>query len=102
VKFSASTQPATNRGHRLWSAVRWANGGTDELADELDGFVAAEAQDVAMRALDCTDPSHDNMHITGEDHDDLTRQVEQHITDSHPELTTAQARTIVAEGAYDE
>jgi predicted small metal-binding protein len=59
-------------------------------------------EDIAMRALDCTDPSHGNMHITAQDDDDLTRQVEQHIADSHPEMTTDQARTIVAEGAYDE
>ncbi len=55
-----------------------------------------------MRALDCNDPSHDNMHITGENDEDLTRQVEQHIADSHPELTRDEARTIVAEGAYEE
>lgn len=56
-----------------------------------------------MRGLDCKDPgSHEDVHFVGADDDDLVRQVRDHITDLHPNMSPDQAATIVTEGAYDE
>ena len=56
-----------------------------------------------MRGLDCSDPNtHPDVHFTGQDDDDLERQVRQHIGESHPDMSPEDARGIVAQGAHDE
>ncbi len=55
-----------------------------------------------MRALDCKDPSHDDVHVTAESDDELTQIVRQHITDAHPDMSPDMAADIVAQDAYDE
>lgn len=56
-----------------------------------------------MRGLDCSDPStHPDVHFSGQDDDDLERQVRQHITDTHTGMSPDEARGIVAKNAHDE
>lgn len=56
-----------------------------------------------MRGLDCSDPStHPDVHFTGQDDDDLERQVREHIADAHPGMSPDEARRIVAQNAHDE
>ena len=56
-----------------------------------------------MRGLDCSDPStHPDEHFSGQDDDDLERQVRQHIAEAHPGMSPDDARGIVTQGAYDE
>jgi predicted small metal-binding protein len=55
-----------------------------------------------MRALDCKDPSHDDVHVTAGSDDELTQIVRQHITDAHPDMSPDMAADIVAQDAYDE
>ena len=55
-----------------------------------------------MRAMDCSDASHDDIHFTGADDDDLIRQVKQHRDEYHPEMNDDDVRQVVAQNAYDE
>ena len=54
------------------------------------------------RALDCIDPSHDDVHATAENDEELINVVRQHIQDAHPDMNPEQAVEIVSQGAYDE
>lgn len=55
-----------------------------------------------MRGLDCKDPSHEDVHFSGQDDDDLERQLRQHISDAHAGMSPDDARGIVAQGAREE
>ena len=55
-----------------------------------------------MRALDCVDPAHEDLHVTAESDEELVGKVRDHIAQAHPDMGPDQAEGIVAEGAYDE
>ena len=49
-----------------------------------------------MRAFDCSDPSHGEVHFTGKDDDDLVQTIKGHAATAHPDLTEGQIREMVA------
>jgi hypothetical protein len=56
-----------------------------------------------MRALDCRDPStHDDIHFSSEDDDQLFAEVQSHTQEHHPEMTDEDIRQMIATSAYDE
>ena len=55
-----------------------------------------------MRAIDCSHPAHEDMHLTAATDDELFEQVKRHRDEYHPEMSDDQVREIVAQGAYDE
>ena len=55
-----------------------------------------------MRALDCSHPAHEDMHLTAADDEALLAQVMQHRDEYHPEMSDDEIRETVAQGAYDE
>jgi len=55
-----------------------------------------------MRAYDCTDPSHGDMHMTGEDDEELMTKIEAHRDQYHEGMSDDQIRQMVTESAYDE
>ena len=55
-----------------------------------------------MRAMDCVDEAHEDIHFTAADDEGLVQQVMRHRDQYHPEMTDQQAREIVAANAYDE
>lgn len=55
-----------------------------------------------MRALDCKDPAHEDMHVTAATDDELIEKVRQHISEVHPDMSPEEATGIVRQGAYDE
>jgi hypothetical protein len=55
-----------------------------------------------MRAIDCKEPPHEEMHFTGATDDELISQLMMHRDEYHPEVTDDQLRQSVAQTAYDE
>lgn len=55
-----------------------------------------------MRALDCKDPSHEDVHASAQNDEELTEVVRQHIAQAHPGMSPDDAAGIVAQDAYDE
>jgi hypothetical protein len=55
-----------------------------------------------MRAFDCIHEAHPDTHFTAESDEDLIAQVLQHRDQYHPEISDADLRQAVAQGAYDE
>jgi hypothetical protein len=55
-----------------------------------------------MRAWDCKDPAHGEMHITGQDNDDLMMKAKQHRDEYHMDMTDEQIEAAVTSDAYDE
>jgi predicted small metal-binding protein len=55
-----------------------------------------------MRALDCVDAAHEDMHVTADTDAELVEKVREHIAQAHPDMGADQAEGIVAAGAYDE
>jgi predicted small metal-binding protein len=55
-----------------------------------------------MRAYDCPDVAHGNIHMTGADDQELMKQVQAHRDEFHIELTDDQIKEMVSQGAYDE
>ena len=55
-----------------------------------------------MRAYDCTDPAHGDMHMTGADDNELTQKIQAHRDQYHEELRDDQIREMVSQAAYDE
>jgi len=49
-----------------------------------------------MRAFDCSDPSHGEVHFTGKDDDDLVQSIKVHAATAHPDLTEGQIREMIA------
>jgi len=42
-----------------------------------------------MRAMDCSDPgTHEDIHFSAKDDDELFGQIKQHTTEFYPEMTT--------------
>lgn len=54
-----------------------------------------------MRAYDCTDAAHGDMHMTGADDAELTRQIQAHRDEYHEEMSDEQVQQMVSQ-AYDE
>lgn len=56
-----------------------------------------------MRALDCSDQSsHDDIHFSAEDDDQLFAQVKSHTEEYHPEMTDDDVRQMISADAYNE
>lgn len=56
-----------------------------------------------MRALDCSDPgTHDDIHFSAEDDDQLFTQVKRHTGEYHQEMTDEDVREMISTDAYDE
>ena len=55
-----------------------------------------------MRALDCSHPAHEDMHLTAADDEALLSQDLQHREEYRPEISYDEIRQTVAQGAYDE
>jgi predicted small metal-binding protein len=56
-----------------------------------------------MRALDCRAPgTHDDMHFTANDDQELIADIQQHRDQYHTEITDEQIREMVTASAYDE
>ncbi len=55
-----------------------------------------------MRAIDCKEPPHEEMHFTAATDDELVDQLMRHRDEYHPHVTDDQIRASVAEAAYDE
>lgn len=56
-----------------------------------------------MRALDCSDPgTHDDIHFSAEDDDQLFTQVRRHTEEYHPEMTDDDVRQMISTDAYNE
>ena len=55
-----------------------------------------------MRAYDCTDPAHGDMHMSGADDAELTEQIKAHRDQFHEDLSDQKIEEMVAQGAYDE
>lgn len=55
-----------------------------------------------MRAVDCKDPGHGDLHVTAATDEELTEKVRQHISDAHPGMSPDDASGIVSQDAYDE
>jgi hypothetical protein len=55
-----------------------------------------------MRGMDCSHPTHEDVHFSAESDDELVTQVQQHRDDYHPEMSDDDVRQIVSQNAYDE
>jgi len=55
-----------------------------------------------MRAFDCSHESHEDVHFSAENDEDLVEQIRQHRDQYHPEIGDEQIRDMVTAGAYDE
>lgn len=56
-----------------------------------------------MRAMDCNDPgTHDDIHFSAENDEELFTQVQQHRDQYHQEITDDQIRQMISSDAYDE
>ena len=55
-----------------------------------------------MRAVDCVDPTHEDVHATAETDEELVEKIRQHIAEAHPGMSPAMAQEIVTRDAYDE
>lgn len=56
-----------------------------------------------MRAMDCSDPgTHEDIHFSADDDDELFAQVKQHTTEFHPDMTDGQIRQMISSDAYNE
>ncbi len=55
-----------------------------------------------MRAFDCVHEAHADIHFTAESDEDLIAQVLRHRDEYHLEMSDADLRQAVAQGAYDE
>ena len=49
-----------------------------------------------MRGFNCVDPSHDRVEFTGADDEDLFRNIKEHTTQAHPQLTDSQIREMIS------
>ena len=73
---------------------------TARIGEATRGHIKREG--MAMRALDCVHPAHEDKHVTAETDEELVEKVREHITQAHPDMGPDQAQGIVAQGAYDE
>ena len=55
-----------------------------------------------MRAFDCVHDSHEDVHFSAENDEDLVDQIRRHRDEYHPEIGDEQIREMVTSGAYDE
>ena len=55
-----------------------------------------------MRALDCVNEAHEDIHFTADDDEGLVEQVKQHIRENHPDMSEDDVPQNVTQGAYDE
>ena len=55
-----------------------------------------------MRAIDCKEPPHDEMHFTGATDDEIVDQLMRHRDEYHPQVTDDQIQESVRQAAYEE
>ena len=73
---------------------------TARIGEATRGHI--EREGMAMRAVDCVHPAHEDLHVTAETDEELVEMVRGHITQAHPDMGPDEAQGIVAEGAYDD
>jgi len=76
----------------------------DVLGDErpLSGDRGRNDGGRTMRALDCTHPSHDTLHVTAENDDKLVEIVRGHIAEAHQDTKPGAGRFDRRRGRHDE
>ncbi len=55
-----------------------------------------------MRAFDCVHESHEDIHFSAANDEELIEQIQQHRDQYHAEIGDDQIREMVTAGAYDE
>ena len=74
-----------------------------EVSQDNETFGRDDAQEAVMgRGMDCQHDTHDDVHFSGSDDQDLEGQVRQHRDEYHPEMSDDDVKQIVAANAYDE
>ena len=55
-----------------------------------------------MRAMDCSDPAHGDMHFAAASDEELRSKVTAHVAEHHPDVTEQQVDDLILQTAYDE
>ena len=55
-----------------------------------------------MRGFDCSHPAHEDMHMSGQDDEELLQNALRHRDEYHPEFNDDDIRQIVTANAADE